>query len=392
MARINNLKLQANNRGRMCACIAHNLRTHDNHSNKDIDPSKSGENVILYDLDYNQTVKRLYDRLAEIGKTNTNKRKDRVEMIEATIPYPRDWQQLTRDQQIQWGMGVIHYMQAQYGKENVIQAVIHFDEIHDYIDPNTKQITTSRPHIHVDIVPEKDGRLASKELHSRKLLQNRNEAIDKWTKQKFGILWKTGEYKKGTPKRDIDQLKAVSANLADIQRSERLKAEAERKVIEAEKDADIKIMSEYERAIGEIKAISEEVKTEKAEAEAEKQEIKNNVIAFHTKAEKHKKKKKAEIEKIDAMTNQKKIEYNNLILKGLEKANDYNDLATRHNDLLEQYNDLQLLMVEMLEEIKKVEQQGADLGIRFDWGRLLNKTEHDDMDHDEGKGEYGDDD
>lgn len=237
MARIGYLKIQANNRGRMCACIAHNLRTHDNHSNRDIDVSKSGDNVVLYDLNYQQTVQRLYDRLDEVANTNTNTRKDRVEMVELTIPYPRDWQQLTHEQQVQWGMGVIHYIQHQYGKDNVIQAVIHYDEIHDYIDPNTKQLTTSRPHIHIDVVPERDGKLDSKNLHSKKHLQNRNEAIDKWTKKEFGIVWKTGEYKKDTPKKSIEELKTASAKLADVQRAEERIVAAERVATDAEKTA-----------------------------------------------------------------------------------------------------------------------------------------------------------
>lgn len=79
----------------------------------------------------------------------------------------------------------------QYGKENVIAGYIHFDEQHAYMENG--EVKQSRPHFHLYMVPEHDGKLNGKWFSSRANMKKLNNEIDKMCKERFGVKFMTGE-------------------------------------------------------------------------------------------------------------------------------------------------------------------------------------------------------
>ena len=61
------------------------------HSNKEIDTTKTNENISFTRLDYRGTCKKFDDRIKNLDETtNTNKRKDRVLCFGLNIPAPEE--------------------------------------------------------------------------------------------------------------------------------------------------------------------------------------------------------------------------------------------------------------------------------------------------------------
>ena len=56
--------------------------------------------------------------------------------------------------------------QKEFGEKNIINAYLHVDEIHDYIDTATMQVRTSLAHIHCFVIPEVEGKLKGKKFSS----------------------------------------------------------------------------------------------------------------------------------------------------------------------------------------------------------------------------------
>ena len=84
------------------------------------------------------------------------------------------------------------YMQGRYGKENVIQGFVHMDE--------------TTPHVHIPIVPVKDGRVSSKALFTKGELREVHKELDKVMEKEFHIK---GLVKNGRTKGNltVDELK-----------------------------------------------------------------------------------------------------------------------------------------------------------------------------------------
>ena len=177
-----------------------------NHTNTHIHPELTKYNYSFNGLDYNGVCER-YDRLmAEIDKTATNKRKDRVTcvMLETAVP-----EALTGDTAkcCAWFKRVTELMCYMYGAENLIYAEGHVDEVHDYIDPATHETVTSREHLHAKFIPCINGQLNAKKFCNRSNIIKMNNAIEKMTQEEFGCKFMTGKKAK---RKSVEQLKAES--------------------------------------------------------------------------------------------------------------------------------------------------------------------------------------
>ena len=217
--------------------------------------------------EYGEAWARYKARLDEIDNSplNTNKRRDRVTMLSLEIPTP---EALSGEEQAErrreWFKGVARIIAEKYGVNNVVQCVVHEDETHAYIDAETHEERTSREHMHISIIPEKDGQLTCKWASKRSNIIAINKAVEDYTRTEFGEEFHTGTKKRSTAK--INELKAESARLEEEARTAREKAKTER--------------HELETAIKQQQTELQRLRREKQEAEDELQALKEAGARF----------------------------------------------------------------------------------------------------------------
>ena len=245
------------------------------HSNRELDKSKTKHNA-QFKYDYQETVERYEKRISDLdATTNTNKRKDRITMfmLETVVP-----DGLSGAKARDWMDKCLEAVYDMYGSKNVINAYIHRDETHEYIDEDNKK-KMSREHIHIAVVPEHEGVLNGKWFSSRSNMMKLNNSLQKMTQSEFNCDYMTGRNKKRSKtveelKYDSNVKQAVNELLAD---REKALSDAERR-FEAQRDKSLEDLqnrserlSEGERA---LKQDREKFEQEKEYIEKEKKHIK----------------------------------------------------------------------------------------------------------------------
>ena len=132
------------------------------HSNKNIKPDRTKDNIFLKPKDDRTYGERVEDRL-EAGYRGTKAvRKDAVKMVEATVQLGGDITKESEETQIEALKEAYEELKAMYGEENIISAVIHVDE--------------TTPHLHCDFVPlTKRGNLSAKDVIGDKKKMRRTQ-------------------------------------------------------------------------------------------------------------------------------------------------------------------------------------------------------------------------
>lgn len=209
------------------------------HKNCDIDKTKTHLNYSIEGRSYDERVSMYDDMIADVqshmtrtetyvvkkgkhqGETRTRTksvlRKDAVTCIGLEVSVPID---LPESKYKEWFANVHGIYCDFFGRENVVDTDIHYDEIHEYLDPETKKMTKSRVHAHTNIFPRtSDGRLCAKEISSRENIIKLNEIVEEMTQREFGIQFNTGE----TPrKKSVERLKVESLRAENKQATEQL--------------------------------------------------------------------------------------------------------------------------------------------------------------------------
>ena len=183
-------------------------RLKNNHSNEDINKEETENNLQLYeDKSLKETMKRFTGRIETLDHTtNTNKRKDRVELFALDIPIPHGIPE--KD----FFKYMCNALKTVYNEKNVIAAYLHTDEKHLYLD-SSLTTRTSMNHMHVFVVPEIDGRLQGKLFSSKSRMQAINRAIDNYCRKTYGIPFLTG--KKTKSRETVEDLKKSSSEVAE---------------------------------------------------------------------------------------------------------------------------------------------------------------------------------
>lgn len=183
------------------------------HTNEHIDKAKTELNTSAYGLSYEEACAKYDKRIAELdATTNTNKRKDRVTMQSIEIPVPKG---LPHEKHQEFFDNVKDILCEMYGETNLVEAYYHFDEEHEYTDPETKQKEMSRNHGHYNFIPEHEGQLNGKWFSSRANMKKLNGAIDRMAQKEFGMSFMDGSKRKG--KKTVEQLKNESKEAELIQ-------------------------------------------------------------------------------------------------------------------------------------------------------------------------------
>lgn len=193
------------NRTTAAAMFSHCLRESRTHSNPDIDMTKSDENINIDGFDKQGCIERFKNRIKALDETtNKNKRKDRVELFGLTVPACDG---MSKSEAERFLDAVYKKMVQAYGRDNVVNGFIHFDEVHEYYDKAKGDVVTSRPHLHVYVVPEIDGQLNGKKFSSRARMREINKWIDCYARETYGIEFMTGGKHRDA---SVEDLKLVS--------------------------------------------------------------------------------------------------------------------------------------------------------------------------------------
>lgn len=287
----------------------HNQREFENHSNKDIDKEKEHLNYDLVNpenIDYRD---KIMNTINEQRESTRKIRKDAVLVNEFIVTSDKKFfEDLSADEQKKFFESAKDWFQERYGEKNVTFAMVHNDE--------------STPHMHLGVVPMKDGKLQSKNVFNRAELLHIQDQLPVFLEKKgFDIQrGKEGsdnvhadfnDWKKEQAKirQEVLELRREAESLreeVEIKRSEKISLETEVSTLKTEK---IELESENQRYRASFELIDDEpfryserkLKKKNGEIEVDKE----NVIV-----------PRAEIEKINELKR-----YSSVMTKDLKQAN-----------------------------------------------------------------------
>lgn len=208
MASINWLKLTAQSASGLYVHLEQSARmSTKTHSNGNINPMLTIKNYSIGSSSYSEALKKMKDRTKSVDSVKPPKRvkKDRVVacMLEYTCPPEIDSKAF---------FAVMYEVLCEYfGKDNVHGSFIHTDEVHEYIDAESKQLRTSLVHAHtlVSAYTEEFG-INGKNFETRARLNELNKITDYVIQKRFGIRYNTG---KGKSYKSVTELKTESMHL-----------------------------------------------------------------------------------------------------------------------------------------------------------------------------------
>lgn len=160
------------------AMLKHNERTAHSHSNKEIDITKSYQNLRLSE----ERACTDYDYFKQhLESYKCMNRADVIKMATWIITAPDD---LPQEQEYAFFSCCREFLNLRYGANNELQCIVHYDERHSFLDPKTGQIKESRPHMHYSFVPaivdkKGDVRICAKKVLTQCELRNFHPDLQK---------------------------------------------------------------------------------------------------------------------------------------------------------------------------------------------------------------------
>lgn len=203
--------------GKSCKCDigkalygipAHNFRTKQNHSNKDIDPTRTHLNRHYGPQSVEEFREKLRTMIAECDNKHPPKRRkqDRKVMLELDIVSPREG--MSPEDELRWSEATAEVIYKLFG-DYVVGGTYHADEIHWYTPPGETEQHLSRGHTHWSILPWTDAKGLNMDAFYKRSLPNKiNEALDKKCMEMFGFPFRDGSQKKS--RGTVEQLKLKS--------------------------------------------------------------------------------------------------------------------------------------------------------------------------------------
>lgn len=152
-------------KGNLSGIDNHNERKTDKHSNKDIDITKKDLNYSLVNFEgsYDKQIMGIINK----QRTSTKAiRSDAVLVGEWIISSDQEFfKNLTEEQTANYFRQAFDYFSELFGEQNIAYATVHMDE--------------TTPHMHLGVVPMKDGCLTGKEVFNRFTLRRIQSEVPK---------------------------------------------------------------------------------------------------------------------------------------------------------------------------------------------------------------------
>lgn len=312
----------------------HNQRERESRTNFDIDGDKTKDNYDLVNdksIDYNERV----NEIIESQKTTTRKvRKDAVMVNELIVTSDRDFfDRLSSEDEKRFFEESKALFEERYGKQNMAYAMVHVDE--------------KTPHMHLGVVPMRDGKLQGKNVFNREELRWLQDEFPKHMKSKGFDL------ERGEPGSDRKHLSAQRYKLQTLK--------DEIKTLEG----DLKAVQELDKDLSEITSENKEKRSmgfvgpEKVEMPKENYEKLYQMA--HRSYEHVKERKKRDEELNQALSRNTKLqEENDALRKDNTSLRDILKATEKFSDMLGRHKDFWKQTAEACK--MKFKEQGMDAG------------------------------
>jgi len=332
----------------------HNQRERESRTNEDIDRERTHENYDLRNdgnIDYNERVKEIIDS----QKTDTRKtRKDAVLVNELLITSDKKFfDRLDPDERKRFFEESYKLFSERYGKQNIAYATVHNDE--------------KTPHMHLGVVPMRDGKLQGKNVFNRQeLLWLQDKFPEHMKKQGFEL--ERGE--KGSDRKHIETAKFKKQTLEkeiDFLEENLNYKKDELSAFAKEVESDLKVSAKRQMKNVEVPT-GEKTLFGKEKTKTEKKPTKNVIISESdykelVSAAQNNDKLKQHVHSLMNTDVMKK--YRTLSKEHKQVKDKYNDLVQKHNSTVDDYN-------ELVRENKSLKYKISDL--RHEIGSIYKST------------------
>lgn len=185
---------------------SHIYRTRERYGNQDIDKALADRNEMAGTAE--EARARIRETIARVDSVTPPKRVrgDRKTVAELCIPAPRAGMS---DQDARQFLTAACEALVDTPGMHVVGVALHGDEVHEYVDPDSKVRTQSRLHLHVLVVPDVPGRGCNMKSWLTKARYGEiNRLMDKVCKRELGYPYQDGT--RSRSRGDVEQVKAAS--------------------------------------------------------------------------------------------------------------------------------------------------------------------------------------
>ena len=186
--------------------VNHIYRTREHYGNTDIDKSLADYNEMAGTAEDART--RIRETIARVDAATPPKRvrADRKTIAELCIPAPRAGM---NDEDARRFLTAAYMALVDAPGMHVVGIGLHGDEVHEYVDPDSKSRVQSRLHVHVLVVPDVPGKGCNmKSWLTKARYSEINRLMDKVCMKELGYSYQDGT--KSRSRGDVERVKAES--------------------------------------------------------------------------------------------------------------------------------------------------------------------------------------
>lgn len=186
--------------------VNHIYRTREHYGNTDIDKSLADYNEMAGTAEDART--RIRETIAQVDAATPPKRvrADRKTIAELCIPAPRAGM---NDEDARRFLTAACMALVDAPGMHVVGIGLHGDEVHEYVDPDSKSRVQSRLHVHVLVVPDVPGKGCNmKSWLTKARYSEINRLMDKVCMKELGYSYQDGT--KSRSRGDVERVKAES--------------------------------------------------------------------------------------------------------------------------------------------------------------------------------------
>mgnify|MGYP000332490410 CR=1 FL=1 len=194
--------------------VSHIYRTREHYGNKDIDATLADCNEMAGTAEDART--RIRETIAQVDAATPPKRvrADRKTIAELCIPAPRAGMS---DQDARRFLTAACVELMRVTSMHVVGIGLHGDEVHEYVDPDSKSRVQSRLHVHVLVVPDVPGRGCNmKSWLTKSRYKELNQLLDRVCERELGYSYQDGSGQRS--RGDVERMKqrSLQAEAAEL--------------------------------------------------------------------------------------------------------------------------------------------------------------------------------
>lgn len=194
--------------------INHIYRTREHYGNRDIDMTLANCNEMAGTAEDART--RIRETIARVDAATPPKRirADRKTVAELCIPAPRVGMS---DQDARRFLTAACMELVRTPGMHVVGIGLHGDEVHEYVDPDSKKRVQSRLHVHVLVVPDVPGRGCNmKSWLTKARYKELNQLLDRVCERELGYTYQNGSGQQS--RGDVERMKqrSLQAETAEL--------------------------------------------------------------------------------------------------------------------------------------------------------------------------------